>query len=77
MAPESDEAGWRGSPAAQPATRYVPDRARPRSLVTRLGKRGWAFVRTVVLVGLTGFLIAAVIATVFAGLIIAINGRLK
>ena len=30
----------------------------------------------VFLVGFTGFLVAAVVATVFAGLVIAINGRL-
>jgi hypothetical protein len=30
----------------------------------------------VLLVGITGFLVAVVLATVFAGLVIAINGRL-
>ncbi|MET0627656.1 MAG: hypothetical protein ABW033_04270 [Acidimicrobiia bacterium] len=41
-----------------------------------MAKRGWALVRTVVLVGFTGFLIASVLATIFAGLVIAINGKL-
>jgi hypothetical protein len=38
--------------------------------------RGNAAVRMVFLVGFTGFLIAMVVATVFAGIVIAINGRL-
>ena len=33
-------------------------------------------VRMVFLVGVTGFIVAAVVATVFAGIVIAINGRL-
>ena len=50
-------------------------RTRPRAGV-RVAKRGWALVRTVLLVGFTGFLIASVVATIFAGLVIAINGKL-
>jgi hypothetical protein len=42
----------------------------------RVARRGTAFVRMLLLVALTGFLVAMVIATVFAGLVIAINGRL-
>jgi hypothetical protein len=42
----------------------------------RVARRGTAFVRMILLIGLTGFLVAAVLATVFAGLVIAINGRL-
>jgi hypothetical protein len=42
----------------------------------RVARRGWALARAIVLVGFSGFLIAAIIATVFAGLVIAINGRL-
>jgi hypothetical protein len=42
----------------------------------RVARRGWALVRAIILVGLTGFLIAVIVATIFAGLIIAINGRL-
>ena len=42
----------------------------------RAARRGVALGRMVILVGFTGFLVAAVIATVFAGLVIAINGRL-
>jgi hypothetical protein len=42
----------------------------------RVARRGTAFVRMVFLIGFSGFLAAAVIATVFAGLVIAINGRL-
>lgn len=64
-------------PAGQPATPPVLTRARPRaSLGVRAAKRGWALVRAVVLVGFTGFLVAAVLATIFAGLVIAINGNL-
>ena len=46
------------------------------TLGVRVARRGAAFVRMVFLVGFTGFLVALVIATVFAGLVIAINGRL-
>jgi hypothetical protein len=42
----------------------------------RVARRGTAFVRMLLLVGFTGFLVAVVLATVFAGLLIAINGRL-
>jgi hypothetical protein len=42
----------------------------------RVARRGTAFVRMVLLIGFTGFLVAGVLATVFAGLVIAINGRL-
>jgi hypothetical protein len=35
-----------------------------------------ALARMVVLVGVTGFIVAAVVASVFAGIVIAINGRL-
>jgi hypothetical protein len=42
----------------------------------RAARRGTAFVRMVLLIGLTGFLVALVLATVFAALVIAINGRL-
>jgi hypothetical protein len=41
-----------------------------------VAKRGWALVRTVVLVGFTGFDRGPVLATIFAGLVIAINGKL-
>ena len=50
-------------------------RTRP-NLGVRTAKRGWALVRTVLLVGFTGFLVASVVATIFAGLVIAINGKL-
>jgi hypothetical protein len=42
----------------------------------RVARRGWALARGVALVGFTGFLVASVVATVFAALVIAINGRL-
>jgi hypothetical protein len=42
----------------------------------RVARRGTAFVRMVFLIAFTGFLVATVLATVFAGLVIAINGRL-
>ena len=55
----------------------TPYGARPQ---TRRGaktaRRGWALVSAIVLIGLTGFLLATIVATIFAGLIIAINGRL-
>ena len=66
-----------GTPAPQPATPPVPFGARPApTLGMRTARRGMALVRMVFLVGFTGFLVAAVIATVFAGIVIAINGRL-
>jgi hypothetical protein len=42
----------------------------------RVARRGTALVRMLLLIGVTGFLVAAILATVVAGLIIAINGRL-
>jgi hypothetical protein len=42
----------------------------------RTARRGVALVRMLFLVGFTGFLVALVLATVFAGLVITINGRL-
>jgi hypothetical protein len=55
-----------------PTRRY---RTRP-NLAARAATRGLALVRGVLLIGFTGFLIAAVAATIFAGLVIAINGKL-
>jgi hypothetical protein len=64
-------------PVGQPATPPALGRTRPRpSFGIRTAKRGWALVRAVVLVSFTGFLVAAVLATIFAGLVIAINGKL-
>jgi hypothetical protein len=55
----------------------MPFGARPGpTLGMRVARRGTAFVRMLFLVGFTGFLIAVVVATVFAGLVIAINGQL-
>ena len=66
-----------GSPDPQPAMPPLPFGARPGPGPGVLAaRRGWALVRMVLLVGFTGFLLAAVVATVFAGMIIAINGRL-
>jgi hypothetical protein len=48
--------------------------ARTRGILA--ARRSAAFVRMVFLVGFTGFLLALIIATVFAAIIIAINGRL-
>ena len=50
-------------------------RTRP-NLAARTARRGWALVRAVALIGFTGFLIAAALATVFAALVIAISGEL-
>jgi hypothetical protein len=63
--------------ARQPATQPVLSHTRPRpTFGVRTAKRGWALVRAIVLVSFTGFLVAAVLATIFAGLVIAINGKL-
>ncbi len=63
--------------AGQPATPPVLARTRPRpAFGVRAVTRGWALARAVVLIGFTGFLVAAVLATIFAGLVIAINGKL-
>jgi hypothetical protein len=51
-------------------TRAAPTRG------MRAARRGAACVRMLFLVGFTGFLVALVIATVFAAVVIAINGRL-
>ena len=66
-----------GTPTPQPATPPMPFGARSGPATRDAGgPRGTAFVRMLLLVGFTGFLVAAVLATVFAGLVIAINGRL-
>jgi hypothetical protein len=66
-----------GTSTPQPATPPMPFGTRPeRSLGMRIARRGTAFVRMLLLIGFTGFLVAMVVATVFAGLVIAINGRL-
>ena len=66
-----------GTPTPQPAPPQMPFGARPgSSRGVKVARRGTAFVRMLLLVGFTGFLVAAVLATVFAGLVIAINGRL-
>lgn len=66
-----------GTPTPQPATPPVPFGARPGpTRGMRAARRGSAVLRMVVLIGFTGFLVATVVATVFAGLVIAINGRL-
>ena len=66
-----------GTPTPQPATPSMPFGARPGpTRGMRVARRGTAFVRMLCLIGATGFLVAGVLATVFAGLVIAINGRL-
>jgi hypothetical protein len=66
-----------GTPAPQPATPTVPFGARPGPHKgARAAHRGMAVARMVVLVGVTGFIVAAVVASVCAGIVIAINGRL-
>ena len=66
-----------GTSTPQPATSSTPFGARPGpGRGVRVARRGTAFVRMLLLVGLSGFLVAMVLATVFAGLVIAINGRL-
>jgi hypothetical protein len=42
----------------------------------RVARRGTALVRMLLLVGFSGFLVATIVATTFAGVVIAINGRL-
>jgi len=51
-------------------TRRAPTRG------MQVARRGTAVVRMLILIGFTGFIVATVVATVVAGLIIAINGRL-
>jgi len=66
-----------GSPDPQPAMPPPRFGTRPApGLGVRVARRGWALARGVGLVGVTGFIVALVVATVFAGLVIAINGRL-
>jgi hypothetical protein len=50
-------------------------RTRP-TFAARTTTRLMAVARGVFLVGFTGFLVAAVLATIFAGLVIAISGKL-
>jgi hypothetical protein len=55
----------------------MPFGARPGSgRGVRVARRGTAFVRMVILIACTGVIVAGVVATVAAGLVIAINGRL-
>ena len=67
-----------GTPTPQPATPPIPFGARPAPDAAACARPAAAppLVRMVLLVGFTGFLVAAVLATMFAGLVIAINGRL-
>ena len=66
-----------GTSTPQPATPPAPFGARPGpGRGVRVARRGTAFVRMLLLVGFSGFLVALVLATVFAGLVMAINGRL-
>ncbi len=66
-----------GTSTPQPATPPMPFGARQGpTRGVRVARRGNAVLRMVFLIGFTGFLVAAVVATVFAGLVIAINGRL-
>ena len=66
-----------GTSTPQPATPSAPFGTRPApGRGVRVARRGTAFVRMLLLVGFSGFLVALVLATVFAGLVIAINGRL-
>ena len=66
-----------GTPAPQPATPTVPFGTRPGPHNSaRVVHRGMAVARMVFLIGVTGFIVAAVVASVFAGIVIAINGRL-
>ena len=66
-----------GTPAPQPATPPVPLGARPGPHKSvRAVHRGMAVTRMVFLIAVTGFIVAAVLASVFAGIVIAINGRL-
>lgn len=52
-------------------------RERPHTnIAVRTAHTGWALVRTGVLVFFTGLLVAMVLAAVFGGLVIAINGKL-
>ena len=64
-------------PSACHATRWsLGARAGVEPRACGTARRGMALVRMLVLIGFTGFLVAAVVATVFAGLVIAINGQL-
>jgi hypothetical protein len=58
--------GWIGARAPRP-------RGGP---VRRTARRGWALVRVIVLAGLTGLLVATIVATAVGALVITINGRL-
>jgi hypothetical protein len=66
-----------GTPAPQPAMPPLPfgTRAAPTRGM-RAARRGAALVRMLFLVGFTGFLVAVVVATMFASVVIVINGRL-
>jgi hypothetical protein len=76
-APNRYRGGIARSPDAQPATPPTFFGTRPRpNLALRTARRGWALVRTAVLVFLTGLLVALVLATLFGALVIAINGKL-
>jgi hypothetical protein len=51
--------------------------ARPSTNVAfRTVRKGWALVRASALVFFTGLLVAMVLAAIFGGLVIAINGKL-
>jgi hypothetical protein len=47
-----------------------------QNVAVRTARRGWALARAVALVIASGLLVALVLATLFAGLVIAIDGKL-
>jgi hypothetical protein len=47
-----------------------------QNVAVKTARRGWALARAIALVVATGLLVALVLAAVFAGLVIAIDGKL-
>lgn len=74
--PDPEEPKLQGSPNRQPATPPLLFGARRPNVGIRMARRGWAFVRMVVLLALSALLVATVIATALGALVIVVNGRL-
>jgi hypothetical protein len=66
-----------GTSTPQPATPPMPfgGRQGPTRGI-RVARRGNAVLRMAFLIAFSGLLVATIVAAVFAGLVIAINGRL-
>jgi hypothetical protein len=75
---EMADEGWMREPQTAMPPEWIGAQGGrpPASFGRRSARRGWALLRALVLAGLTGLLIALIVATILGAIIIAINGKL-